>query len=108
MKQLVYSSRVADTEAMKKLEEFIGLLLKGENHQCSFVRGKDFVSMRIQALYKEAPATPIVVYGENLKIVLDSQKIVSVYTMEPTFVDESDAFAVTGKRSAPDTPTNEL
>ena len=105
MKQAIYSIQITNTEAMKKLEEFIGILLKGENNQCSFVRGQDFVSMRLHALYRDAPTDPIVVYGENLKIILDSRKFITVYTMDQAFVDESESF--TGKRSSPEPTVND-
>ena len=106
MKQSVYSIQITNMDSMKKLEEFIGLLLKGENNQCSFVRSQDFVSMRLHALYRDAPTKPIVVYGENLKIVLDSQKIATVYTMYQNLDDETIANSIDpsfiGKRSVPE------
>jgi len=107
MRQAVYSIHIGNREDMRKLEDYITLLLKGENNQCSFIRTQEFVSMRLHALYRPPPADDITVYGDNIKIVLDSHKDATVYIMDQGFIDESETFT-SGKRPAPDEPSTDI
>lgn len=87
---------------MARLEQTIGTLLGGENHKCSFVRSKDFVSLRLRALYNRPSTLPgegLLVYWEGLKITLDVNNNAAVYLTVPSIdPDES----VLGKRSCPE------
>ena len=69
-------------EDMSRLEEILGDFLGGEQHKCSFVRSSEFVHLRLTALYKPVGADPLVVYGEGLKIVLDSEKFITVSLLQ--------------------------
>lgn len=103
MQRAVLSIKIRGQEDMARLEQTIGVLLGGENHKCSLMRSKDFVSLRLRALYNRPAILPregLLVYGEGLKITLDDQNNAAVYLTVPS-IDQDES--VLGKRACPET-----
>lgn len=100
MASLVFSRKIASQRDMGELEDTLSSLLGGEQHKCAFVRSQDFVRLRLLALYKAPPPRLLVVYGEGLKITLDSDKVASVFLLNP-MLDPEPRLAG-GKRAEPD------
>lgn len=94
----VFSRRIESKDDMLELEQTIGRQLGCEAHKCAFVRSRDFVKIRLLALYKEPPADTVVVYGEGLKITLTPDRVASVYLLD-LCIDPDPAL---GKRTCPE------
>lgn len=102
------SVRVADLKDMARIEEKLCQLLGGDQRKsCALVRTKDFISLRLCALYNHGKA-PMSAYYQNVQVSLDADKTVAIYllSMNPveTTVDEA---MVLGKRRQPDSPEDE-
>lgn len=100
MRQRVFVIRIRGKEDMAVLESTVGGLLGGEQNKCALIRSFEFVNLRLSALYGRG-APSMSVYGGDLQITLDSDKIVTVYHLSTSVdVDES----LLGKRieSEPD------
>lgn len=95
MQERIYSASIRTKDDMARLEEAVGSMLGGERSKCAFTRSSDFVNLRLRALYKPAEKDPFVVYGEGFKLVLDSEKKVTVYLLQTSVEVDSSL----GKRS---------
>jgi len=89
---------------MAQLEETVSILLGGEQHKCAFVRSKDFITLRLQALYHRSVAStfPLMVYGEGLKISLDAENNATVYLVGPSILESDESLVRPGKRGCTD------
>jgi hypothetical protein len=120
MLQKIFSISVTTKHDMSKLEEVIVALLGGEHNKCSFTRSKEFVQLRLQALYPRKQdgvrTKNLSVYGEGLKITLTPTGLACVFVTDPCFepflLCSEDAPDPLGKRSSArpwdcDSPTSE-
>lgn len=94
----VFSIQIQTKEDMAKLEDALVRLTGGERSKCALIRAQEFVNLRLRALYDRGPAERIVVYGERVKICLESDKTVDIYLME---LGVEGVPALLGKRSYP-------
>lgn len=78
MRQKVFSIRVQDKSDMDVLESTVGRLLGGEQNKCALVRSQEFIKLRLSALYGRGDKV-MSVYGGDLQISLDSDRMVTVY-----------------------------
>lgn len=110
--QKVYSMKIENQRDMTVLEQTVAGMLGGEHNKCAFVRSKDFISLRLRALYNNQPnQKSCAIYGEGIKITLDAENNVSVHLLghgielqeqEPEESEPSEAVLL-GKRPCPDT-----
>ncbi len=77
---------------MQDVEEVITRHLGGENHRCSFLRSRDYIRLRLKALYsssatqKKTPTTATVAYHNNLSVSLLSDergRLVTLRCLDP-------------------------
>ena len=98
----IFSIQIKTKADMAALEDTITTLLGGEQSKCALIRSHDFLALRLRALYrrsKDAPA--LVVYGEGLKITLDSDNVGAVSLLDPETIEPAEDPAVLGKRRGP-------
>jgi len=95
----IFAIKINDRNDMLLLEETIMKLLGGEQNKCALLRSQEFVNLRLRALYNRGPDRPAIVYGEGLKIFLDTEKQARVYLLELGF-DTDPTYL--GKRNSPD------
>ena len=95
----IFSIQIKSREDMSTLEDTISRLLGGEQRKCALLRSQEFVNLRLRALYDRGPDRLPVVYGEGLKISLDSDKHARVYLLQLGF--DTDPVYL-GKRVHPD------
>jgi len=98
MQERIYSAHIRNQDDMARLEEKVGSMLGGEQSKCAFTRSSDFINLRLRALYKPAEQAPLTIYGEGLKLVLDSDKNVTVYLLQTSVEVDSSL----GKRPCPE------
>jgi hypothetical protein len=104
MSRAILTLKIKDSHDMAQLEKTVGALMGGENHKCAFVRSRDFVLLRLRALYNRPATLPkggLVVYGEGLKICLDCENNVSVY-LTGHIIDIEPEEPLLGKRKCQD------
>lgn len=95
----VFSIQIKTTDDMGRLEEALVRLVGGERSKCALVRSQDFVNLRLRALYDRGPSDRIVVYGERIKVCLESDKTAEIYLIE---LGIDGVPALLGKRGCPE------
>jgi hypothetical protein len=103
----IFSTQIQTKADMATMEQMITSLLGGERNKCSLIRSHDYHSLRLRALYrrakdKDAPPPPtLVVYGEGLKITLDSDNVGAIFLLDPETIEaDEDVQTALGKRKA--------
>lgn len=94
----VYSVTVSSNEDMVSLENMLMGLLGGEHSKkCAFMRSKEYIALRLLALYKRETITrPMVVYNEGVKVCLNPDWSVDVFMVQMGV--DNDITNVLGKR----------
>lgn len=92
---LIFERYIASRRDMQEVEEAITHHLGGENHRCAFLRSREYIRLRLAALYSSAafragrterPPTATVAYHNNLSVSLLSDErgaLVSVRSVDP-------------------------
>jgi hypothetical protein len=100
----IFSTQIQNKADMAAMENMLTSLLGGERNKCSLIRSHDYQSLRLRALYRRAKdkdAPTLVMYGEGLKITLDSDNVGAIFLLEPETIEtDEDAQTVLGKRKA--------
>ena len=93
----VFSITINDSQDMARLEDLVRGLLGGEHSKkCAFMRSKEYIALRLMALYrKESLRAPMAVYSEGMKICLNLDWSVDVYVLE-IGIDNDDVAATLG------------
>jgi hypothetical protein len=109
--QRVFMLKIQTQQDMAKLEQTVASMLGGEHLKCSFIRSKDFISLRLRALYTAREhSEALVIYGQNLKISLDMDNNATVFLLDPGIEQDPTLCPYTchsllGKRACPDDPS---
>jgi hypothetical protein len=92
----VFSSFIETKEDMNHMEKTLVGLLGGERGKCAFMRSKEYVALRLRALYsKDAIDKPVIVYGEGIKLSLNPDRTLDLYLLE---MGVDDDVTMLGKR----------
>jgi hypothetical protein len=92
----VCSAFIETKEDMNEMEKKLVGLLGGEQGKCAFMRSKEYVALRLRALYsKDAIDKPMIVYGEGIKLSLNPNKTLDLYLLE---MGVDDDVTMLGKR----------
>lgn len=97
MREWVMSVRVTCPADMAKIEEKLGQILGGQ--KCALVRSRDYISLRLCALYDRGKP-PMSAYYQNVQICLRADKTVTLYllAMNPVQTTVSEEEVKRGKR----------
>jgi hypothetical protein len=95
----VFSIQIQCKNDMARLEDALVRLMGGERSKCSLIRSQEFVNIRLRALYDRGPSERIVVYGERVKVCLESDKTVDIYLSE---LGLDSVPVLLGKRDSPE------
>lgn len=99
MGQKLFSVHIRTTADMIALENVVTVLLGGEQHKCALIRSQGFQALRLHALYVKKGELPSAVYGEGLKICLDSNNVGAVYLLDDVVIlEDAELAAGLGKR----------
>lgn len=96
MREKVVAIKIACKDDMTRLEEELCRVMGGKGKSVLF-RSKDFISLRLCALYGKGKA-PMSVYFHNIQVQLAEDKMVKVFLLT-TELQGSEPPVVLGKRT---------
>lgn len=99
MRERVVGVRIASKDDMTRVEQELCKVI-GSKGKCTLLRSKDFIRLRLCALYGRGEP-PMSVYSHNVQVHLSEDKTVSIFLLSTELLG-AEGVVVLGKRANPD------